>query len=175
MANYITNRGMYLILDGYFRDDPPTNFYLALVTDATAPKRPHDVVKGGTPAWVQGAEWMYGGVGYCGKNALRVGGHCACYNSRFTLDFFARSFAPEVRRFGVAVLDSAGNLIMRIGRYGNVDDPGIGLMHGAYVGTETDRRLFIADPGNARIVGVKLGYHRSETVALRDVQETAGP
>jgi len=143
------------------------------LTPDSTPRRPHDVVKGSTPGWVEGAEWMYGGVGYCGKNAVRVGGHCACYNSRCTLDYFARSFAPEVRRFRVAVLDSAGNLILRIGRYGNVDDEGIGLMHGAYVATHTDRRLFVADPGNARIVSATLGYHRTETVALKDVLDSA--
>ncbi len=144
------------------------------VSDGTAPGRPHDLVKGSSPAWVEGIEWMYGGVGYCGKNAVREGGHCACYNSRFTLDYFARSFAPEVRRFAVAVLDSAGNLIMRIGSYGNVDDEGIGLMHGAYVATHTDRRLFIADPGNARIVSVALEYHRSQSVPMTDASDAAG-
>jgi len=140
------------------------------------PNRPHDIVKGGSPAWVDGAEWMYGGVGYFGKNASYVGGHCACWNCRFSLDYFARSFVPEVRRFHVAVLDSNGNLITRIGRYGNADDgtPGtedIPLMHGAYVATQTDRRLFIADPGNARIVSARLDYHATERVALRDVKE----
>ena len=139
--------------------------------DGSVPKRPHDVVKGSSPGWVEGAEWLYGGVGYCGKNAVRVGGHCACYNCRFTLDYFARSFAPEVRRFNVAVLDSAGNLVLRIGRYGNVDDDGIGLMHGAYVATHTDRRLFIADPGNARILAVRLDYHATERVNLKGVPD----
>jgi hypothetical protein len=71
----------------------------------------------------------------------------------------------------VAALDSAGNLILRIGRYGNVDEEGIRLMHGAYVATHTDRRLFIADPGNARIVSVKLDYHATQRAALKDVAE----
>jgi len=140
----------------------------APVGGSAKPGRPHDLIKNNTRSWVEGAEWMYGGVGYCGKNAVRVGGHCACYNSRFTLDYFARSFAPEVRRFRVAVIDSAGNLITRIGRYGNVDDKHIALMHGAYVAVETDRRLYIADPGNARIVATKLTYARSASVALAE-------
>ena len=45
----------------------------------------------------------------------------------------------------------------------------VALFHGAYLATHTDRRLFIADPGNARVVSVKLGYHASERVALKDV------
>jgi len=82
------------------------------------------------------------------------------------------------------VLDSSGNLILRVGRYGNVDDgkpliadggstspqpiggDEVALFHGAFVGTLTDRRLFIADAGNARIVSVKLNYHAEERVAL---------
>jgi hypothetical protein len=141
--------------------------------------------------WAQDAEWLYGGVGYGG-----IGGGCTCWHSRFQLDYFARSFAPEVRRFRVAVLDSAGNLIMRIGQYGNVEDgvpaggPGqkgeppnqrrvkqpvmggnvddqVCLVNAAYVGVHTDRRLYIHDAGNDRIVCVKLDYYTEETIPLK--------
>ena len=44
----------------------------------------------------------------------------------------------------------------------------VALFHAAYVGTHTDRRLFIADAGNARIVSVKLDYHATETVGLKE-------
>jgi len=119
------------------------------------------------------------------------------------LDYFARSFAPEPDQYSVAVLDSSGNLILRIGQYGNVDDgrpcgtpwqnaqkrsaaslPGeppnqrsiggdeVGLFHPCFVAAHTDRRLFIADIGNARIVSVKLGYHTEKTVALKDAPDT---
>jgi hypothetical protein len=85
----------------------------------------------------------------------------------------------------VAVLDSKGNLILRIGRYGNVDDgvplvkrggprapravggDEVALCHAAYVGVHTDRRLFIADAANGRILSVKLGYHAEGKVALK--------
>ncbi|MFW6158859.1 MAG: hypothetical protein ACOC8E_05825, partial [Planctomycetota bacterium] len=143
----------------------------------------------GGPAWVEGAEWFYGGVGYAGKNASWAGGGCCCWNARFDLDYFARSFAPELRHFSIAVLDRAGNLILRVGRYGNVDDgvplirqggppsprplggDEVGLFHGAYVETHTDRRLFIADIGNARLLSVKLEYHEEATVPLEDVPD----
>jgi NHL repeat-containing protein len=145
-------------------------------------KRPFDVrssMQGS--AWVEDAEWMYGGVGFGGKN-LGIG--CACWNFRFAHDYLARTFAPEMDRYSVAVLDSAGNLITRIGKYGNVDDgvpliphrglrkprsiggDEVALFHGAYLATDTDRRLFIADPGNLRVLSVKLGYHTSGTVRL---------
>lgn len=174
------------------------NSHLIPVPLTRTPERPPDLIKGGTPAWVEGAEWFYGGVGYSGKNEVRVGGHCSCWNSRFCLDYFARSFAPEIRRFRVAVLDSSGNLILRVGQYGNVDDgrpvddaphgrtlpPGyqprsiggdeVALMHGAYVATLTDRRLFIADPGNARILSVRLDYHTTESVSINDAAAKGG-
>ena len=146
------------------------------------PDRPTDSSGGNQGlAWFEEAEWIYGGVGFSGGN---IGG-CSCWNARFKLDYFARSWAPEVQRYSVAVLDSAGNLIARIGRYGNVDDgkplidegspPGarstggdeIALFHAPYLATHTDRRLFIADPGNFRILSVKLGYHAEERVGLK--------
>ena len=113
------------------------------------------------------------------------------------MDGFGRSFAPEPDIYRVAVLDGAGNLILRVGRYGNVDDgmplnrndkadprspsgppnprsiggDEVALFQPNYVGVHTDRRLFIADAGNDRIVGVRLGYHAEATVALKDVKD----
>ncbi len=134
--------------------------------------------------WAEGAQWLYGGVGFCGKNVI-----CSCWNCRFALDYFARSFVPEVDRCRVAVLDSNGNLILRVGAYGNVDDgkPLIGeggpanprsvggdetaLFYAPYVAAHTDRRLYIADPGNGRILSVKLGYHAQERLPLEGVPD----
>jgi hypothetical protein len=147
-----------------------------------APKRSPDLVGSGMgTGWAKGVEWMYGGVGYDGKNA---GVGCACWNARATFDYFARSFAPELDRYRVAVLDSAGNLILRIGRYGNRDSAGpksrvplggdeVGMTHGAYLAVDTDRRLFVADPANDRIFSVRLGYRATERVALKDVPDEA--
>jgi hypothetical protein len=135
------------------------------------PQRPPDFNNGAHGnAWVEsGAEWMFGGVGFCGKNLTNG---CACFNCRFAFDYFNRSFAPELHRYSVAVIDSAGNLICRVGKYGNQDSAGpgsrvplggdeVGLLHGAYVAVHTDKRLFIADPGNGRIVSAKLEYQVS--------------
>jgi hypothetical protein len=153
------------------------------------PKRHPDVnMDGGAPCWVEGADWFYGGVGFAGFSP----GHapaCACWFSRFALDYFARSIAPEPTLFSVAVLDSAGNLITRIGRYGNVDDgiplvpaaeqkaprplggDEVALFYACYVGTHSDRRIFISDVGNGRILSVKLGYHAEERILLKDVPD----
>ncbi|MCG3178015.1 MAG: hypothetical protein BIFFINMI_00338 [Phycisphaerae bacterium] len=150
------------------------------------PKRPGDMV-GYTSGWVEGAKWFFGGVGFC------VPGGCVCWNCRFDVDYFNRTFAPEPLSYSVAVLDSNGNVILRVGRYGNVDDGrplisaggppttrSIGgdetaLFHACYVASDTDRRLFIADAGNARILSVQLDYHASERVPLHDAPRKTGP
>jgi DNA-binding beta-propeller fold protein YncE len=139
-------------------------------------------------AWVQDAEWMYGGVGFAGFNMIGHGGGCACWFSRFKLDYFARSIAPEPYQYRVAVVDSAGNLILQIGDYGNVEDgkpliadggppntrsiggDEVSLMHACFVGTHTDRRIFISDLGNQRIVSVKLDYHAEQRIPLTQSQ-----
>jgi hypothetical protein len=158
--------------------------------EAEAPKRKLDLYAGGVgQGWIEGAEWMYGGVGYAGFNSSHAGGGCACWFSRFALDYFARSIVPEPQLFGVAVVDSAGNLITRIGRYGNVDDgkplvghpelksphslggDEVGLFHACYTGTHTDRRIFISDVGNGRILSVKLDYHATEKTPLKDIPD----
>jgi hypothetical protein len=132
--------------------------------------------------FVKGAEWFYPGVGYAGFNASQAGGGCACWFPRFALDFYGRSICPEPQQFSVAVLDNAGNLILRIGRYGNVDNAGpnsliplggdeVSLFHPLYVGTHTDRRIYISDYGNGRLLSVKLNYYVDEKVALKDVKD----
>ena len=149
------------------------------------PKRSLDLGGHGSynHGWVEGAEWFYGGAGFCTPAG------CICVNCRFDLDYFNRSFTSEPQLFSVAVLDSSGNLILRVGRYGNVQDgkpliadggpaetrsiggDEVGLFHACFVATDTDRRLFIADQGNARILSVKLGYHAEEKIALKDVPD----
>jgi hypothetical protein len=151
------------------------------------PDRPPDVrsVDGAGDIWITDAHWVRGGVGIDGK---RLGCHCMS-QSRPALDLFARLFLPEVDRYSVLVVDTNGNKILRTGRYGNVDDgvpldrdggppqprsiggDEVALMHGQMLATYSDRRLFISDLGNQRIVSVRLDYHATEAVALKDVKE----
>jgi hypothetical protein len=136
------------------------------IADTEIPKRSEEV----RGMWAENFDWLYGLVGYGGFNGSRVGGGCACWFVRFKLDYFARSFAPEPMQYSVSVLDSNGNLIVRVGKYGNADSCGpkskeplggdeVGLFHPSFVGTDTDHRLFISDIGNERIVSVKLDYY----------------
>ena len=158
---------------------------------AAAPKRPTDVrMAFGGHSWVEGAEWLYGGVGRDGF-LPNWAPKCSCWNSRPTLDLFARSFATELGRPHVAVLDTNGNLILRMGKYGNVDDgvpivkdggpakprsiggDEIALAAPGYVASHTDRRLYIADYGNYRILSVRLGYHQDERIPLKGIPDSA--
>jgi hypothetical protein len=159
------------------------------LTPATRPTRPFDTQRGyghAGSSWWEGAEWFFGGIGFGGKNNST----CHCPNFSSAHDYFARTFAPETGHYSVAVLDPAGNLILRIGRYGNVDqgvpliEDGPALPNRAKIGgdevsffqplflaTHTDHRVFVSDPGNQRIVSVKLGYHATELLPLRETQK----
>ena len=100
---------------------------------------------------------------------------------RFVMTFASKGFCDAT----VAVEDANGNLILRVGRIGNVNDgkpllsaggppnarsiggDEVALFHPFDLATHSDRRLFIHDWGNARIVSVKLDYHATATVPLR--------
>ncbi|MCK6472105.1 MAG: hypothetical protein L6R28_10195 [Planctomycetes bacterium] len=150
------------------------------------PKRPPDLTGClGPDEWVEGAEWMFAGVGIDAKRQ-----HCHCVGtSQIALDYFKRTFAPEIQRYDVVAVDANGNPLLRIGRYGNIDEgkplvPAGGpeptelggdetaLFNPRFLAVETDRRLFVADPGNNRVLSVKLDYHATERVALKDVPDT---
>ena len=133
-----------------------------------------------TSFYVKGAEWIFPGAGYVPQFT------CVCWNSRFALDHFGRSFVPEHSRYQVAVLDSNGNLVTQVGRYGNVDDgmplvvckdrrsepprsiggDEVALAYANYTGTDTDRHLFIYDGLNDCIRSVRLGYRTTERARL---------
>lgn len=139
------------------------------LSDSQKPQRPSEM-KG---LWVENYDWIYGGCGFGGFN-----GSCACWFVRFKIDYFARTFVPEPMQYDVAVLDSAGNLILKIGKYGNEDSKGknskeplggdeVGLFHPCFVETHSDRRLFISDIGNENILSVKLKYEVNEIFSLK--------
>lgn len=89
---------------------------------------------------------------------------------------FGHLYAPMLH--GIAVLDTAGNLILKMGQYGNEDSKEknckeplggdeAGLFHPCFVATHTDRRLFISDIGNENIISVKLNYEVNEVLLFK--------
>ncbi len=120
--------------------------------------------------WVEGAEWAYAGAGPV------VAGGCSCPSSRLHLDWYKRVYVPEAYRHSIGILDTNGNLIMHLGRYGNFDNapggtkgakPGgedIGMMLVRFI-SGTDNYLVFDDWGE-KIVVMKLDYHAEESAAI---------
>ena len=125
----------------------------------------------GSWCWVEGAEWIYAGAGPMSP----VG--CSCPRQHLGLDWYKRSYVPEGYRRSIGILDTAGNLIMHLGRYGNFDDaPGgpsgakaggedIGMMLVRFV-SATDNFLVYGD-WDEKLVALKLDYHAEETAPVR--------
>jgi len=77
---------------------------------------------------VVGAKWRCAGMGLMPASERQWGDpSCACISSRMDVDPYGRTFFPDCFRFGVKVIDSAGNLIAHVGEYGNADDRGPGI------------------------------------------------
>ena len=141
--------------------------------DSGAPAGPNNLYDAGgwgkryTKAWCDKLQW-----GYFGMTGLGV--NCTCHHKRFDIDGYARAFIPAMHLFSVMVLDSNGNRILRLGRYGNADhqgpeslepDPDIGF---AWVRTvaASDTALYAMDYGNKRIVKAALSYEAEEEVPV---------
>ena len=143
------------------------------------PKRPAEFeAYGWGKLWTKNMYWVYPGLDHMhflggGKYA------CLCASCRFDLDLYARAFVPKAYQFTVGVVDTNGNPICEIGRYGNSDSgrgpdspikiggPEIAVADCAYVTVLSDKWLYLNDDGNYRIVRVKLGYAAEERVPLR--------
>jgi NHL repeat len=69
----------------------------------------------GAKVRIEGMAWDFGGVGPVPY------GHCHCWKSKFDLDGFERVFLPAAPTCTVNVLDANGNIVVRLGGYGNAD------------------------------------------------------
>jgi DNA-binding beta-propeller fold protein YncE len=115
---------------------------------------------------VAGALWVRPHTTYAGSHDFGTdGANCMCISTRTALDDFGRLFAPDPYRACVTVLDAAGNVVARIGAYGNIDSAGLGsrvpqpaiaLAWPRYVARMQDR-LVISDAVNRRLAVVALG------------------
>jgi hypothetical protein len=146
----------------------------AAIPMSEPPGRPPELTGGygedSSGVWVEGAEWFYAGAGPV------VAGGCSCPSSRLHLDWYKRVYVPEAYRHSIGILDTNGNLIMHLGRYGNVDDapggkngakPGgedVGIMLVRFI-SGTDNYLVFDDWGE-KIVVMKLNYHAEESVGI---------
>jgi hypothetical protein len=98
---------------------------------------------------IEGVEWSFDGVSQMPPFA------CGCGHARFDLDGFDRSFVPAMQIGSIMVVDSAGNPVLRVGRYGNADsrgkdspvaDPKTGLLRPRREDDPKDMESPLADP-----------------------------
>jgi DNA-binding beta-propeller fold protein YncE len=115
-----------------------------------------------------GVQWRYAGMGIVPSSERMWGDpSCVCMTSRLAVDGFGRVFVPDCFRFSVAMLDTAGNQIARIGCYGNADDiDGIRFAWPAHVDA-VDGLLCVADSVNRRIAAIRLAWAAEETVVVK--------
>jgi hypothetical protein len=110
---------------------------------------------------VVGALWRYPGMGLIPSSERQWGDpSCVCISSRLDVDPYGRVFMPDCFRFGVEIIDAAGNRIARVGEYGNADDggPGIHFVWPACVDYGPDGRLYVSDSVNARLTVIGFEY-----------------
>ena len=142
----------------------------AIIPMNPLPDRPPEFQRAGRDNWIEGAKWIYAGA-----SPVLQGG-CECPSSRAHLDWYKRSFVPESYRHAIGVLDTNGNLIMHLGKYGNFDS-GLGDKSKIRVGGDdiamynvryisgTDNYLCF-DVWGERIAVLRLNYHTEETLAI---------
>lgn len=92
---------------------------------------------------------------------------CTCWNPRIKVDAYGRIYAPDALRFSVNVFDAEGNLITRMGRYGNADDKGPDIFFAwpAYVDAASDK-LYVTDSNANRMAVVGLTYAAEASAGL---------
>jgi hypothetical protein len=154
----------------YKKSKVPLDKYPPRPAEVVDAKFAHNGAKG-THCWVEGAKWFYAGASPIVQDAS-----CKCPTMRHHTDWYKRSFLPEQYRHSIGVVDSNGNLILHIGRYGNFDSASgaksrvpvggdnIGLSLVNYV-SGTDNYLAFED-WSERLVVLKLDYHAEETVPV---------
>jgi hypothetical protein len=114
--------------------------------------------------------------------------YCNCENTRFDVDEFGRVWYPDLGRFRVCVLDTAGNSITHFGGYGNADDGMRDAERGVGNGKQesrtpnpepricfawllgvgaTDKYAYMGDSMNRRLLRAKLAYAAEESCEVK--------
>jgi hypothetical protein len=140
------------------------------------PQRSPDFLGGSTNSHIWGQNMYWAAFGLDQLHFVDSAGTnypCECYHCKFDTDLYGRTFMPRAYGYHVKVLDTSGNPICEIGRFGNADKPAlkqgdtdIGLGQCSYLSVVSDKWLYIADDSNARILRVKLGYHVEKRASL---------
>ncbi|MGQ9662335.1 MAG: hypothetical protein ACUVWX_08380, partial [Kiritimatiellia bacterium] len=114
---------------------------------------------------VVGAHWFRQGFGIVANSVMRWGDpSCLCAMAGFAVDTYGRVYYPNPFRFCVEVVDCNGNLITRIGSYGNADDmaaelsspPAKARFAWPLFTAVGERELYVSDAINQQVVMVRL-------------------
>jgi len=114
-----------------------------------------------------GSLWGYGGIPH-------QTGDCMCHNVSCDMDYFARYWIAGNHVKSVVVIDSNGNRMARLGRYGNIDDTDADVKAGkdglrfAWMRAVavSDTALYVTDEYNHRILKAVLYYSAEEILPL---------
>lgn len=132
-----------------------------------------------------GIPWTGSQVGNFVQGALasytalspQVEGGCVCKEARFDLDGWGRLYIPNGLDYCVAIVDNAGNEIVRFGHYGNPDSAGprsplpeppvpLGWPIAVTAGHIHRGRLYVADAMNRRVVQLDITYGAEDACRL---------
>ncbi len=119
------------------------------------------------PVWHDGVEWEFLGVSPASGRYTKGHDGCVCFNLRFCADDFGRTYVPAAHRNTIRMLDTAGNELLRIGRYGNLDsgpnarlkEPNVPLRFPTATAL-SKRYLYAVEEDIFRVLRIKLGYEQ---------------
>jgi hypothetical protein len=104
---------------------------------------------------------------------------CTCKEARYDLDLYGRLYIPNVLTYRVTMVDNAGNVILRLGHYGNLDSLGSGadspvkkpeipLGWPMSVAAAPDHgHVYIGDCINSRVVRADLTWKAEEACEIK--------
>ncbi|MCX7803929.1 MAG: hypothetical protein N3A38_01950 [Planctomycetota bacterium] len=112
----------------------------------------------------EGAEWQFFGI----APVAATRGTCMCTGATPALDGHARVYVPDAYRMCVHVLDTNGNYLLRIGKYGNQDDAkgAIAFARPRFVSVAAPGRIIVTDPQNGKATRIDLVYAAEATVTI---------
>ncbi|MCX7803779.1 MAG: hypothetical protein N3A38_01185 [Planctomycetota bacterium] len=114
---------------------------------------------------ITGALWTYDGVSPHSAHYAS----CTCMKASSDLDSYERSWVCSAQTCTVNVIDSNGNVMARLGGYGNVDDlkPGGPLFLGMPRNVAaSDAAMWVVDLDHRALVKAALKYRTEETVPV---------
>ncbi len=125
------------------------------------------------PCWTEGVEWEFLGASPVPGRFSKTRESSLAGGLRFCVDDFGRLYLPAAHRNTVRLLDTAGNELLRIGSYGNLDSgpggrlktPEVPLWYPCAAAL-SKRYLYIGERYLPRLLRIRMGYCQEKTADL---------